>query len=113
MRAKGRSPTSAIAPPAPVGNNSFKEPAISDFHCRAEDVNRASIFQSFSPFMNDEAKIEHSHVNVARFREANCGCIATPSPVLWPLLLQHRIKGENQEISLKVDGEAASCFCLF
>jgi hypothetical protein len=41
MRAKGRSPTSAIAPPASVGNNNFKEPGISDFHCRAEDVNRA------------------------------------------------------------------------
>src|SRR5271157_4471832 len=43
MRAKGRSPTSAIAPPASVGNNKFKGPAISNSHCRDEDVNRASL----------------------------------------------------------------------
>src|SRR4029077_11673447 len=52
MRAKGRSPTSAIAPPASIGNNNFKAPDISNFHCRNEDVNRAklihkSIFESF------------------------------------------------------------------
>src|ERR1700680_3281496 len=41
MRANGRSPTSAITPPAWVANNSFKGPAISNFHCRNEDVNRA------------------------------------------------------------------------
>src|SRR4029077_10148547 len=41
MRAKGRSPTSAIAPPASIGNNNFKAPDISNFHCRNEDVNRA------------------------------------------------------------------------
>jgi hypothetical protein len=41
MRAKGSSPTSAIVPPASIANNEFKAPAISNFHCRDEDVNRA------------------------------------------------------------------------
>jgi hypothetical protein len=41
MRAKGSSPTSAIVPPASIANNKFKAPAISNFHCRDEDVNRA------------------------------------------------------------------------
>src|ERR1700732_4607969 len=44
MRAKGRRPTSAIAPPASIANNKFKAPAISNFHCRDEDVNRADPF---------------------------------------------------------------------
>jgi hypothetical protein len=42
MRAKGKSPTSAIAPPAYVANNNFNRSGISNFHCRNEDVNRAT-----------------------------------------------------------------------
>ena len=41
MRAKGRSPTSAIVPPAYVANNNFNRSGISNFHCCIEDVNRA------------------------------------------------------------------------
>ena len=41
MRTKGRSPTSAIAPPAGVANNNFKRLDRSNFHCCSEDVNRA------------------------------------------------------------------------
>src|SRR5450631_3153005 len=43
MRAKGRSPTSAIVPPAYVANNNFNRSGISNFHCRDEDVNRATL----------------------------------------------------------------------
>src|ERR1017187_1518244 len=45
MRANGRSPTSAIAPPAPVANNNFNGSGISNSHYRNEDVNRASVLQ--------------------------------------------------------------------
>jgi nucleoside-diphosphate-sugar epimerase len=41
MRAKGRSPTSAIAPPALIANSNFERSHMPSFHCRSEDVNRA------------------------------------------------------------------------
>jgi hypothetical protein len=33
-------------PPASIANNKFKAPAISNFHCRDEDVNRAIVSQA-------------------------------------------------------------------
>ncbi|MFY9530776.1 MAG: recombinase zinc beta ribbon domain-containing protein [Candidatus Acidiferrales bacterium] len=41
MRANGRSPTSAIAPPACVANNKLAQSATPNFHRCHEDVNRA------------------------------------------------------------------------
>jgi hypothetical protein len=43
MRAKGRSPTSAIAPPASIANNNSQELVIANSHGCSEDVNRAKL----------------------------------------------------------------------
>src|ERR1017187_938602 len=41
MRANGRSPTSAIAPPASIANKNSQELVIANSHGCSEDVNRA------------------------------------------------------------------------
>src|SRR5712691_1942024 len=46
MRANGRSPTSAIAPPAPVANNRLDEAATPNSHRGHEDVNRAKLLHN-------------------------------------------------------------------
>ena len=47
MRANGRSPTSAIAPPAFVANNNSAMLGIAKFHSCHEDVNRAKLSDNF------------------------------------------------------------------
>src|ERR1700676_1293026 len=94
MRAKGRSPTSAIVPPAYVANNKFNRSGISNFHCRNEDVNRAKLLHN--PPQDDheagnmkESAIDRERAVVAHDQapevtEPGVGAFDNPSPPVAP-----------------------------